>query len=172
MGYQVKDDKKHDESCQLIYVTDGTMVNWLREGRLSKIGTVIVDEAHERSVNIDFIIGELKRQLARYPHLRVIVTSATFDVDFYVSYFGGPDVVSSMDVPAVKAFGYGAPFFPGGTLGQPLPCVCPLHDPVKGDDQPHWAGDPRDYEGWVTAHWRGDVARVTIGTVYGSGRGW
>ncbi|MEZ5088136.1 MAG: hypothetical protein R2722_18530 [Tessaracoccus sp.] len=55
-------DRNHDEACELIYVTDGTMINWLREGRLSRIGTVIVDEAHERSTNIDFIIGYLKRE--------------------------------------------------------------------------------------------------------------
>ena len=92
-------------------VTDGTMINWLREGRLSRIGTVIVDEAHERSTNIDFIMGYLKQELAEYPHLRVIITSATFNTDFYLEYFGGPEVVSVMEVPAEKTFGYGMPLF-------------------------------------------------------------
>lgn len=59
VGFQVSGNKAHDDSCQLIYVTDGTMINWLREGRLSTIGTVIVDEAHERSTNIDFIMGAI-----------------------------------------------------------------------------------------------------------------
>lgn len=68
VGYQVKDDKKYDESCQFVYVIDGIMVNWLREGCLSKIGTVIVDEVHERSVNIDFIMGELRCQIDRYSY--------------------------------------------------------------------------------------------------------
>ena len=90
VGYQVAGDRNHDDACQLVYVTDGTMINWLREGRLSRIGTVIVDEAHERSTNIDFIMGYLKRELDRYPHLRVIITSATFDTEFYQEYFGGP----------------------------------------------------------------------------------
>lgn len=49
----------------LVYVTDGTMINWLREGRLSRIGTVI-GQAHERSVNIDFTMGYPKRELDRY----------------------------------------------------------------------------------------------------------
>ena len=88
------------------------MINWLREGRLSRIGTVIVDEAHERSTNIDFIMGYLKQELATYPHLRVIITSATFNTDFYQEYFGGPDVASVMEVPAEKTFGYGMPLFP------------------------------------------------------------
>jgi len=112
VGYQAGGDKQHDASCQLIYVTDGTMINWLREGRLSQIGTVIVDEAHERSTNIDFILGYLKRELPRYPHLRVIVTSATFSADFYQQYFGGEAVAGKVEVPAVKTIGYGWPLFP------------------------------------------------------------
>jgi HrpA-like RNA helicase/ribosomal protein S1 len=113
VGYQVSGDRNHDDACQLIFVTDGTMINWLREGRLSRIGTVIVDEAHERSTNIDFIMGYLCRDLSKYPHLRVIITSATFNTDFYEEYFGGPDVVAVKEVPAVKTVGYGMPLFPG-----------------------------------------------------------
>lgn len=112
VGFQVSGSRAHDESCQLIYVTDGTMINWLREGRLSTIGTVIVDEAHERSTNIDFIMGYLKKAVDRYPHLRVIITSATFDAKFYQEYFGGENKVRIVDVPAVKSIGYGFPLFP------------------------------------------------------------
>jgi hypothetical protein len=112
VGFQVSGNKAHDDSCQLIYVTDGTMINWLREGRLSTIGTVIVDEAHERSTNIDFIMGYLKKAVDRYPHLRVIITSATFDEEFYQDYFGGPDRASIHIVEAVKPIGYGFPLFP------------------------------------------------------------
>ncbi|MGR7027214.1 helicase-related protein [Geodermatophilus sp. URMC 62] len=112
VGFQVSGNRNHDPACQLVYVTDGTMINWLREGRLSQIGTVIVDEAHERSTNIDFIMGYLKRELPRYPHLRVIITSATFDADFYQQFFGGPRVAGKIVVPAVKSIGYGWPLFP------------------------------------------------------------
>jgi HrpA-like RNA helicase len=112
VGFQVSGNRAHDDSCELIYVTDGTMINWLREGRLSTIGTVIVDEAHERSTNIDFIMGYLKEAVDRYPHLRVIVTSATFDERFYQEYFGGRDKVGVVNVPAVKTIGYGFPLFP------------------------------------------------------------
>ena len=118
VGYQVGGDRNHDEACELIYVTDGTMINWLREGRLSRIGTVIVDEAHERSTNIDFIMGYLKRELPRYPHLRVIITSATFNTDFYQEYFGGTKVASVMDVPAEKTFGYGCRCSPISTRAE------------------------------------------------------
>lgn len=113
VGYQVSGDKNWDDACQLIYATDGSVINWIREGRLAKIGTVIVDEAHERSENIDLILALLREQLPRYPHLRVIIASATIDKDFFVEYFGGEDDVHYQFVPAVKTFGYGIPLFPG-----------------------------------------------------------
>jgi HrpA-like RNA helicase len=144
VGYQVKGDKKHDESCQLVFVTDGTMVSWMGQGRLNKIGTVIIDEAHERSNNIDFILGYLKREMGRYPHLRVIVTSATFDVDYFVDYFGGEKHVAKMDVPAVKSFGYGAPLFP--VNGEEIPCHCD----TEAED---YHGPISDFETWLATHW-------------------
>ena len=123
VGYQVHGDRNHDSACQLVFATDGTVINWMRDGRLSEIGTIIVDEAHERSRNIDFIIGFLKRNIDRYPHLRIIITSATFNADFYVEYFleqfgvrGIPEgerlPVNKVIVPAQKSIGYGFPLFP------------------------------------------------------------
>lgn len=113
VGYQVKGDRNWDDACQLIYVTDGTMINWLREGRLASISTVIIDEAHERSENIDIILAQLRDQLSRHKHLRVIVTSATMDKDFFVEYFGGTSNVHYQKIAAEKSFGYGVPFFIG-----------------------------------------------------------
>jgi HrpA-like RNA helicase/predicted RNA-binding protein with RPS1 domain len=154
IGYQVSGDRNHDDACQLVYVTDGTMINWLREGRLSKIGTVIVDEAHERSVNIDFILGYLNRELHRYPHLRVIVTSATFSVPFYEEYFGGPDRVHTMEVPAVKTVGYGMPLF--GDLDVPAEGEEHLLEDGSGWSDPALPltqEDPCDDERFIRAHW-------------------
>lgn len=154
VGYQVKDDRRQDESCALIYATDGTVVNWLTGGRLSRIGAVVVDEAHERNSNIDFIMGELHRQLVLHPHLKVVITSATFNIDFYTDYFGA-DRVHTMDVPPVKSFGYGSPLFPDGAQGATVPaCPCPRHDPARGPDQSHPDGDPTDFESWLAVHWR------------------
>jgi hypothetical protein len=87
------------------------MINWVRDGSLATIGTVIVDEAHERSENIDIILAQLCAQLERYPHLRVIITSATLDKDFFIEYFGGPDRVHHQYIAPQKSFGYGVPFF-------------------------------------------------------------
>lgn len=157
VGYQVAGDRNHDEACQLVYVTDGTMINWLREGRLSRIGTVIVDEAHERSVNIDFIMGYLKRELDRYPHLRVIITSATFDAEFYQEYFGGPEVAHVMEVPAVKSFGYGMPLFPelDGIADGEAELVTKWVDPelpLSGREA------ARDDEDFIRQHWKEQFA--------------
>jgi HrpA-like RNA helicase/uncharacterized protein YndB with AHSA1/START domain len=156
VGFQVSGDKAHDDSCQLIYVTDGTMINWLREGRLSKIGTVIVDEAHERSANIDFILGYLKKELDRYPHLRVIITSATFDESFYQEYFG-PDRTEVVIVPAVKSIGYGFPLF--GDLDDAMEGGRSLESAwhgVFGDELP--LRHPTDEESFVTAQFRTRMA--------------
>lgn len=120
VGYQKQGEKFWDDACQLIYVTDGTMINWIRDGRLARIGTVIVDEAHERSENIDLILALLRDQLPRYPHLRVIIASATIDKQFFVEYFGGEANVHHQSVPAVKGVGYGVPMFPDLAITEDL----------------------------------------------------
>lgn len=111
VGYQVSGDRKWDMACDLIYVTDGTMINWVRDGSLARIGMVIVDEAHERSANIDIILAQLREKIQEYKHLRVIITSATIDRDFFIDYFGGETQVFHHSIPAQKSFGYGVPFF-------------------------------------------------------------
>lgn len=111
VGYQVSGDRNWDNACDLIYVTDGTMINWVRDGSLARIGMVIVDEAHERSENIDIILAQLREKVHEYKHLRVIITSATIDRDFFISYFGGDDQVFHHYVPEKKSFGYGIPLF-------------------------------------------------------------
>jgi HrpA-like RNA helicase len=113
VGYQVSGERHWDSACDLIYVTDGTMINWVRDGHLSRIGAVIIDEAHERSENIDIILAQLREQVRTYKHLRVIITSATLDKNFFVEYFGGSEKVYHLSVPPKKTFGYGVPLFVG-----------------------------------------------------------
>ena len=87
----------HDEVGPNAYVkvmTDGILVAEIaRDRRLEAYDTVIVDEAHERSLNIDLLLGHLKGLLARRPELRVIVSSATLDTQRISDFFGGAPII-------------------------------------------------------------------------------
>jgi predicted RNA-binding protein with RPS1 domain len=113
IGYRVKGDPAFDAGCRLLFVTDGSLINWLGDGSLDRFSVVVIDEAHERSRNIDLILGILRAELPRRPHLRVIIASATIDAGFFVEYFGGPERVAEVCIDAKKEFGYGVPLWPG-----------------------------------------------------------
>ncbi len=92
VGYQVRftDKSRHDTLIKVM--TDGILLSELHRDRdLSRYDTLIIDEAHERSLNIDFILGYLKQLLPRRPDLKVIITSATIDVDRFAEHFAAPD---------------------------------------------------------------------------------
>ena len=113
VGYRVKDEPAYDAGCRLLYVTDGSLINWLRDGSFTRFGAIMIDEAHERSKNIDIILGILRDVLPRHPQLRLIIASATIDPAFFVEYFGGRERVYLMDAPdAKKTWGYGHPLWP------------------------------------------------------------
>ncbi|MBS1301537.1 DEAD/DEAH box helicase [Loktanella sp. SALINAS62] len=144
VGYQVSGDKNWDAACDLVYVTDGTMINWVRDGSLSKIGMVIIDEAHERSENIDIILAQLREKIQELKHLRVIITSATIDCNFFISYFGGSEQVFHYAVPEKKSFGYGVPLFVGcdfdkNTLVEGLSVSSSLESQERDISFPGWA---------------------------------
>ncbi len=92
VGYQVRftDKSRHDTLIKVM--TDGIVLSELhRDKMLSKYDTLIIDEAHERSLNIDFILGYLKQLLPTRPDLKVIITSATIDVERFAEHFATPD---------------------------------------------------------------------------------
>src|SRR5258707_11315233 len=73
-------------------MTDGILLTEMRhDRRLLRYDTLIIDEAHERSLNIDFILGYLKRLLPSRPDLKVIITSATIDPDRFSNHFAGSE---------------------------------------------------------------------------------
>ena len=75
-------------------MTDGILLTEMqRDRRLLRYDTLIIDEAHERSLNIDFILGYLKRLLPGRPDLKVIITSATIDPQRFSEAFGGAPMV-------------------------------------------------------------------------------
>src|SRR3546814_11499457 len=75
-------------------MTDGILLAEIASDRwLSAYDTIIIDEAHERSLNIDFLLGYLKQLLQRRRDLKVIVTSATIDTERFAAHLGGAPVV-------------------------------------------------------------------------------
>lgn len=88
IGFAVRFTDKVSERSLVKLMTDGILLNELQRDRdLTRYDTLIIDEAHERSLNIDFILGYLKRLLPRRPDLKVIITSATIDPERFASHF-------------------------------------------------------------------------------------
>ena len=90
VGYQVRFEDQSKDSSLIKLMTDGILLAETQHDRfLEKYDTIIVDEAHERSLNIDFLLGYLKTLLPRRPDLKVIITSATIDLERFSEHFSG-----------------------------------------------------------------------------------
>ncbi|MDK8240980.1 ATP-dependent RNA helicase HrpA [Corynebacterium coyleae] len=88
VGYAIRFDDKVSPSTAVKLMTDGILLTEMqRDHFLNAYDTIIIDEAHERSLNIDFLLGYLKRLLPKRPDLKVIVTSATIDPEAFASHF-------------------------------------------------------------------------------------
>ncbi len=88
VGYQVRFTDKTSRSSRLKLMTDGILLAELqRDRQLRKYDTIIIDEAHERSLNIDFLLGYLNRLLPKRPDLKLIITSATIDPERFARHF-------------------------------------------------------------------------------------
>jgi ATP-dependent helicase HrpA len=88
IGFAVRFTDKVSERSLVKLMTDGILLNELQRDRdLTRYDTLIIDEAHERSLNIDFILGYLNRLLPRRPDLKVIITSATIDPERFAEHF-------------------------------------------------------------------------------------
>ena len=93
VGYQVRFTDRTSKASRVKLMTDGILLAELQRDRmLRRYDTIIIDEAHERSLNIDFLLGYLKRLLPKRPDLKLIITSATIDVDRFAKHFDAPVV--------------------------------------------------------------------------------
>ncbi|NLA69097.1 MAG: DEAD/DEAH box helicase, partial [Gammaproteobacteria bacterium] len=102
VGYQVRFTENVGPQTAVKFMTDGILLAEIQSDRwLSRYDTLIIDEAHERSLNIDFLLGYLKQLLARRPDLKLVVTSATIDTARFAAHFG--------DAPVVEVEGRGHP---------------------------------------------------------------
>jgi ATP-dependent helicase HrpA len=94
VGYQVRFTDQVTDDTQVKLMTDGILLAEIQRDRLLKqYDTLIIDEAHERSLNIDFLLGYLKQLLPRRPDLKLIITSATIDVESFSSHFENAPVI-------------------------------------------------------------------------------
>lgn len=93
-GYEVRFEKKTAPGNLLKVMTDGILLAEIQNDRyLSAYDTLIIDEAHERSLNIDLLLGYLKQLLPRRPDLKLVITSATIDVQRFAAHFSGAPVL-------------------------------------------------------------------------------
>src|SRR3954452_10063197 len=94
VGYAVRFNDRSGEDTLVRLVTDGLLLAEIQHDRLlRRYDTIIVDEAHERSLNIDFLLGYLRSILPRRPDLKLIITSATIDPERFARHFGDAPVV-------------------------------------------------------------------------------
>jgi ATP-dependent helicase HrpA len=92
VGYKVRFIDKSGDNTLVKLMTDGILLAEIATDRdLLRYDTLIIDEAHERSLNIDFILGYLRQLLPRRPDLKVIITSATIDPERFANHFAGKD---------------------------------------------------------------------------------
>jgi ATP-dependent helicase HrpA len=94
VGYKVRFSDHVSDDTLVKVMTDGILLAELLDDRmLRRYDTLIIDEAHERSLNIDFVLGYLAQLLPRRPDLKVIITSATIDPERFSRHFGGAPVI-------------------------------------------------------------------------------
>nr|WP_328823879.1 ATP-dependent RNA helicase HrpA [Microlunatus kandeliicorticis] len=92
VGYQVRFTRKASARTRVKVMTDGVLLAEISHDRdLRRYDTIIIDEAHERSLNIDFLLGYLKQLLPRRPDLKLIITSATIDTARFAEHFADAD---------------------------------------------------------------------------------
>jgi ATP-dependent helicase HrpA len=130
VGYTVRFTDQVSDRTLVKLMTDGILLAEIqRDRRLLRYDTLILDEAHERSLNIDFLLGYLRELLPRRPDLKVIVTSATIEPQRFSAHFGG--------APIVEVSGR---TYPVEIRYRPLEVVVepsPLEDSTDPDDPDH-----------------------------------
>ncbi|WP_249012286.1 ATP-dependent RNA helicase HrpA [Conexibacter sp. DBS9H8] len=153
VGYAIRFDDRGSADTLVRLVTDGLLLAEIRrDPLLRRYDTVIVDEAHERSLNIDFLLGCLHRILPRRPDLKLIITSATIDPERFSDHFGGAPIieVSGRTHPVeVRYRPLGGALAPGPADDVPPPVAGagPAARPTHPDGATEPGDDPADRSG-------------------------
>lgn len=96
IGYKVGGDKREDKGCRIEFVTEGIMLERIMKGDMESfrnVGCIIIDEAHERSITCDLLLGSFKKQDPRWKDILIITTSATIDLTFFSEFFNNAPTV-------------------------------------------------------------------------------
>src|SRR5690349_18455397 len=150
VGYKVRFTDTSSDNTLIKLMTDGILLTEMQhDRRLLRYDTLIIDEAHERSLNIDFILGYLHRLLPSRPDLKVIITSATIDPERFSVHFAGGESGKQSGESSTR--GGAAPIvevsgrtYPVEVRYRPL-----VPDAEAGDDAVH-AAEPRDQVQGIT----------------------
>jgi RNA helicase HrpA len=114
VGYKMRFEDRTDPRTRIKIMTDGILLQEIKaDYSLSRYGVIMVDEAHERSLNIDFILGLLKQLLAERPSFKVIVSSATINAEVFSEYFDECPIVTIESSPYPVEMRYEPPRQPG-----------------------------------------------------------
>ena len=125
VGYAVRFEDRSKRDTLVRLVTDGLLLAEIQRDRLlRRYDTIIVDEAHERSLNVDFLLGYLRRLLPQRPDLKLVITSATIDPGRFSAHFG--------DAPVIEV------------SGRTFPVEVRYRPPADGADQTDAIGDAVD----------------------------
>ncbi|MDH3354393.1 MAG: DEAD/DEAH box helicase, partial [Chromatiales bacterium] len=119
VGYKIRFNDETSSRSYIKIMTDGILLAELQQDRwLNQYDTIIIDEAHERSLNIDFLLGVLKKLLGKRRDLKVIITSATINTQRFADFFRS---VNGKDVPVVEV------------SGRTYPVETRYHSPLEGN---------------------------------------
>lgn len=105
VGIRHSRNRNRDWRNRIFPATDGSLVNMIQEGELGRFSLILIDEAHERSLNIDVILRLLAKQLSLYPHLKLIIGSATINAPEFTRYFG-EDTAKIVSLKGMRKFKY------------------------------------------------------------------
>ena len=151
VGYKTGSQSNTSSKTNIVFTTDHTLLNeCLKDPTLQKYSCIIIDEAHERSIYTDLLLGMIKKCLAVRNDLRVIVTSATIDPQVFVKYFGGAPVlrVSGRMFPVDVVYNHPADPVKEDYLQESVEKVREIHQQEpEGDILVFSDVTPRDAEG-------------------------
>lgn len=116
VGYKMRFEDKTDLTTKIKIMTDGILLQEMKlDPMLNKYSVIMVDEAHERSLNIDFVLGLLKRVLKVRHDLKIIVSSATMNAEKFSTYFDGSPIVTIDTITYPVTVIYDPPTIPAST---------------------------------------------------------